>query len=390
MPLFKCNYQSINTQGVRYIFAKNTEEAKQKMLQKNLLVTNINEVSLFMRYGNKTQELERIFWQLEFSYTSGLHLISILQSIKKELYFKENAALLQSMIHALEKGDTLSSALQKHINTCGSLVVALFSIGEKSGFLQETCELCAKEISQKNSYIQALRNAMIYPLLLALSFLCVFFVLAFFVIPEFASLYNELGANLPFLTELTLKISSFLQSYIFEILACILIFIIFCFIFLNKKLVRDRILLHTPFINHVVTDYWLYIYFLGLHYFLKSKVPFMDSIVQCEKLIHNSVLQQKISHLRFMLDKGIPLSQALNSIDIKIANIALLQSGEQSGMLDKALELNARFYKDRFTQSLQTLQILSQPFTTIIMGILIAGLAYSIVAPMWQLLEVAI
>ena len=116
----------------------------------------------------------------------------------------------------------------------------------------------------------------------------------------------------------------------------------------------------------------------------------MDSIVQCEKLIHNSVLQQKISHLRFMLDKGIPLSQALNSIDIKIAHIALLQSGEQSGMLDKALELNARFYKDRFTQSLQTLQILSQPFATIIMGILIAGLAYSIVAPMWQLLEVAI
>lgn len=390
MPLFKCNYQGINTQGVRYIFAQNIEDAKQKMLQKNLLVTNINEVSLFMRYGNKTQELERIFWQLGFSYTSGLHLISILQSIKKELYFKENISLLQSMIYALEKGDTLSSALQKHVDTCGSLVVSLFSIGEKSGFLQETCELCAKEISQKNAYMQALRNAMIYPLLLALSFLCVFFVLAFFVIPEFAVLYGELGVNLPFLTKIILNICNFLQTYMFETLAFILVFIIVCAVFLSKKLVRDRILLHIPFINHVVTDYWLYIYFLGLFYFLKSKVPFMDSIMQCEKLIHNSVLQQKISHLRFMLDKGIPLSQALNSIDIKIANIALLQSGEQSGMLDKALELNAKFYKDRFTQSMQTLQILSQPFATIIMGILIAGLTYSIVAPMWQLLEVAI
>lgn len=116
----------------------------------------------------------------------------------------------------------------------------------------------------------------------------------------------------------------------------------------------------------------------------------MESVIQCEKLINNHILQQKISPLKSMLNKGIPLSQALSHVDIKIMNIALLQSGEQSGMLDKALELNARFYKDRFMQSLQILQTLSQPFATIIMGVLIAGLAYSVVAPMWQLLEVAI
>lgn len=390
MPFFKCNYQSMNTQGVRYIFAQNTQEARQKMLQKNLLVVSIKEVSFFMQHGNKTQELERIFWQLGFSYTSGLHLISILQSIREELHFKENIALLQSMIFALEKGDTLSSALQKHVNTCGSLVVALFSIGERSGFLQETCELCAKEIARKNTYMQTLRNAMIYPFLLAISFLCVFFVLAFFVIPEFAELYRELGANLPFLTEIILKMCSFLQAYIFEILIFTIVCIMLCIVFLSKKVMRDNILLHIPFFNRVMIDYWLYIYFLGLHYFLKSKVSFMESVIQCEKLINNHILQQKISPLKSMLNKGIPLSQALSHVDIKIMNIALLQSGEQSGMLDKALELNARFYKDRFMQSLQILQTLSQPFATIIMGVLIAGLAYSVVAPMWQLLEVAI
>lgn len=390
MPLFKCSYQDTNSQGVRFVFAQNMQEAKQKMLQQNLLVTNINEISFFMQYGNKTQELERIFWQLGFSYTSGLHLISILYSIKEELYFKDNIVLVQSMIHALEKGDSLSSALKKHVNICGSLIVALFSIGEKSGFLQETCELCAKEISQKNTYMQALRNAMIYPLLLVISFLCVFFMLSFFVIPEFAILYKELDTNLPLITEIVLKICNFLQTYIFEIIAFILFFIILCVVFLSKKIMRDRILLHIPFLNHVIIDYWLYIYFLGLHYFLKSKVPFLESIMQCEKLINNGVLQQKISSLSYMLNKGMPLSKALSEVDIKIANIALLQSGEQSGMLDKALELNARFYKDRFTQSLKTLQILSQPFATIVMGIFIIVLAYSIVAPMWQLLEVAI
>lgn len=389
MRLFKCKYQRINTQGVRYIFAQNMQDAKQKMTQKALLITNIHEVRFLTRYGDKMQELERIFWQLGFGYTSGLPLLSILQSIKSELYFEDNIALLQSMLYALEKGNTLSSALQQHADLCGDLVLALFTIGEKSGFLQETCELCAKEIAQKHAYKLALRKAMIYPCILAFSFLCVFIILALFVIPEFAQLYRELGTNLPLSTNIILNICDFLQTYIFEICACIGIFILLCAIFFGRKTIKDRILLHIPFFNRVVIDYQLYIYFLGLHYFLKSKVPFMTSIEQCAKLLHNGVLYQKFMPLASMLNSGIPLSQAFSSLDIQIANIALLQSGEKSGMLDKALELNAAFYKNNFTQSLQTLQILMQPIATMIMGILIAGLAYSIVSPMWQLLEVA-
>lgn len=388
MRLFKCSYQCINRHGVRYIFAKNIQDAKHKMAQKALLVTNIHEVH-FLAQGGKTQELERIFWQLGFGYTSGLSLISILQSIKSELHFEDNVALLQSMIYALEKGNTLSSALCQHVKLCGNLVLALFTIGEKSGFLQETCELCAKEIAQKNSYKLALQKAMIYPCILAFSFLCVFIVLALFVIPEFSQLYRDLGANLPLSTNIVIAICDFLQAYIFEICACIGIFILLCVVFLGKKSLKDKLLLHIPFFNKVVIDYQLYIYFLGLHYFLTSKVPFETSIEQCAKLLHNNVLYQKFLPLSSMLNSGIPLSKALSNLDIQIANIALLQSGEQSGMLDKALELNAAFYKNNFRQSLQTLQILMQPVATMIMGILIALLAYSIVSPMWQLLDVA-
>ncbi len=390
MRLFKCNYQRMHTHGVRYIFAQNIQDARHKMAQKALFVTNIHEVRFFMQYGGKAQELESIFWQLGFGYASGLHLIVVMQSIKEGLYFKDNIALLESMIYALQQGNTLSSALEKHVHLCGNLVLALFAIGEKSGFLQETCELCAKEIAQKNEYMQSLRKAMIYPCILALTFLCVFLILAFFVIPEFAQIYKDLGANLPLSTDIILTLCIFLQVHIFEIFACIGVFSLLCYILLRQKVLKDRILLHLPFFNNVMIDYQLYIYFLGLHYFLKSKISFIASIEQCNALLHNSILRQKFMPLNNMLQNGIPLSQAFKLLDLQIANIALLQSGEQSGMLDKTLELNAIFYKQRFIQSLQTLQILMQPFATMVIGVLIAWLAYSIVAPMWQLLEIAI
>ncbi len=59
-------------------------------------------------------------------------------------------------------------------------------------------------------------------------------------------------------------------------------------------------------------------------------------------------------------------------------------------MLDKALKLNSMFYKRRFTRSLQIIQISVQPIFTLAMGLFIAWIAFGIMSPMWNLLEVAI
>ena len=146
----------------------------------------------------------------------------------------------------------------------------------------------------------------------------------------------------------------------------------------------------TPILNTIVIDYELYRYFLGLHYFIKSQITFEKSIETCNELIDNMYLKGKFSCITDLLHRGIPLSKALEEIDIHIANLVLLQSGEKSGTLDQALQLNAEFYKRRYKHTLQTLHTLIEPFATMIMGLFVAWLVFSIVSPMWGLLEVAV
>ncbi len=388
MKLFRCSYQSSNKQGFCFVFAKNKEEAQIKLLKKSILAINIQEFRL-LQYGGKIYELEGIFWQLGFGYSSGLNLIVILESIKDGLHYKENILLLQTMINNLNNGNTLSDALKKHVKLCGNLIVSIFEIGEKSGFLQEICDICAKEIAYKNEFLESLYKALIYPCILGFTFILVFIILSLFVIPEFAQIYDDLNATLPFSTQLMLSVSSLINNYIFEIIAILCCFLLILYAIFKKKTIRDSILIRSAFIKNIIIDYELYVYFLGLHYFLKSQVPFETSIEKCNELIENSVLKNKFSPLIDMLNSGIPLSQALNKLDIQISNISLLQSGEKSGMLDKTLYLNSMFYKKRFSKSLQIFQILMQPISTIIMGLLITWIAFGIVSPMWQLLEIA-
>ena len=160
MKIFKCYYQNIKKQGVMYIPAKNLEEATQKIQKKSVIIIHIKEITWFAMPSSKTRELENIFWQLGFGFNSGLHIITVLESIKEGLYHKDNIMFLESMLSSLYQGDTLSKALKEHSAICGSFVVALFEIGEKSGYLSQTCELCAKELGQKNEFLDSIRKDM--------------------------------------------------------------------------------------------------------------------------------------------------------------------------------------------------------------------------------------
>ncbi|RDU59354.1 type II secretion system F family protein [Helicobacter sp. MIT 14-3879] len=338
----------------------------------------------------KTSELETVFWQLGYGYGSGIGLLVLLESIKVGLKHKENIALIENMQQALERGLSLTSAFKEHNKLCGDLIVALFEIGEKSGQMQETCQLCAKELRQRSEFYNTLIKALIYPCFLLFATLIVFVVIAVFVIPEFADIYRELNANLNFSTKALLSLSEILFSYYWQILFCILGIIGICWIGLSRKAYRDSLLFHTPFVNTILKDYELYRYFVGLHYLLKSQVPFEESLRICNGLVSNTCMKHQLAFVLDSILRGIPFSESLLESEVEIANIGLLSSAEQSGALDQALGLNAEFYKRRYQLALQYITILTEPAATMCIGTLVAWIAFAIISPMWDMLLIAV
>lgn len=337
---------------------------------------------------NRTTELETIFWQLGFGYGSGIGLLDLLESIKNNLTHEENIAFVDSMQVALEKGNPLTSAIDKHRKLCGDLVVALFHIAEKSGKMQEMCQLCAKELQQQSEFYRVVLKALIYPCFLLISTFLVFMVISLFVIPQFAAIYKDIGATLGLSSRIVIYIGEAVSFYYVQILIFILIAIGIVWSFLSRKLVRDKLMFSCPIVRDIVKDYELYRYFLGLHYFLKSQVPFDESLRICNKLVGNIILKHEISFVLDSINNGIPFSQSLHDSQVGIANMGLIRSAEKSGKLYKALELNAEFYKKRYNNALQYISILIEPIAIMLVGIFVAWVAFAVVSPMWELLDV--
>ncbi|RDU72532.1 type II secretion system F family protein [Helicobacter aurati] len=341
-----------------------------------------------MNLINKIDELENVFWQLGFGYGSGIGLLQLLESIKGNLKYKENIALLESMQSSLERGLSLTSAVKEHKRLCGDLVVALFQIAEKSGKMQEICQLCAKELRQQNEFYRIIIKAMVYPCFLLLTTLIVFIVVSLFVIPEFAAIYRDLDATLGLSSRIIIYIGETFSFYYSQIVLCLLLIVGALWAFFSRKIVRDKLLFGLPIVNAILRDYELYRYFLGMHYFLKSQVPFEESLQICTGLVGNIILKHELFFVLDSIRRGIPFSESLRELQIEIANIGLLINAEQSGTLDKALALNAEFYKRRYNNTLQYISILVEPIAVMCVGALVAWIAFAVVSPIWELLVI--
>ena len=391
MKIFKCYYQGFNGKKTKYIIADNLSEAFAKAKRDSILPINISPVKI-LSFGGGGVELENVFWQLGFNYGNGFDLIATFKAIREGLSHKENIELIDTILETLNGGENISVALKKHREVCGNLVIALFEIGEKSGNVKEICGICAKEIGSKNKFYSSIRRAFIYPIILLLAFLVVFAIISIFVIPEFIQIYDSLGEKLPLSTQYVLFISNALNNHLLELLSALLfVFAGLGYLFKIKSF-RDMVLLKTPVIGNLIADYESYRYFLGLYYLLKSGTPFDKSVQTCHELIGNLHIKNEFSPVNDFLHKGKPLSEAFESITkhVSIDNLSLIKSGESGGKLDSALILNAKFYKKKYKQSLKAIKTLVEPVATIIMGIFITWLTFSVVSPMWQLLEVSL
>ena len=339
--------------------------------------------------GNKKlHELESIFWQLGFGYGAGLGLVDLLESIKKGLSHKATLALLDSMQLALRRGDSLASAVRQHRRLCGNLVVSLFDIAERSGRMQEVCKLCARELGSKRDFYKQLTKAMLYPCFLLVAVLGVFVIIALFVLPEFASLYEDLGANLSLSASLLLDLSDFLGLYYFQILLLAVAALFVLGLAFRPRRLRDRILFYLPVIRSVLLDYEFYRYFLGLHYFLRSGMPLEEGLGLCGDLVSNIYLRHELSFALDSLKRGLPLSACLGELNLQIENLGLLASAEKSGALDGALEFISEFYRRRYEGRLQYMAMIAEPLATFFIGLFVAWIAFATVSPMWDLLLV--
>ena len=404
MPVFaykaKSNDGSLTESTVE---AEDQRAAVERLRGQNKVVLEIAEtgpnplqsvLSFFKRRGRVTaRDLVLFSRQLSTLVSAGVPIVqslSILESQAENPAFKEVLLLVRSDI---ESGLSISDALRKHPAAFPELYTSMIRAGELGGILDTILERLSAYLESNEALKAKVKSAMMYPIIvLSICFAITIFLLTF-VIPRFAVIFQSFGAELPFLTQALLDLSSFVKSY-FLIIAMIPVALWYGFkrfyaTVLGQKIIDDR-LLRLPLFGIILKKVAVARFTRTLGTLVKSGVPILQALETVASTAGNVIIANAVLEARESIREGGHLSEPLRKSGIFPNMVtAMISVGEETGSLDTMLSKIADFYDQEVDTAVKGLTSLIEPIVIVVMGGIVGTIVAAMFLPMFGMGELA-
>ncbi len=322
--------------------------------------------------------------------SSGVPLMQSLQIIGEG---HENASM-QEMILAIkadvESGTSLAQALGKYPLHFDDLFVNLVNAGEQSGTLETLLHEIAVYKEKTEALKSKIKKALVYPIAILVVAFIVTAILMIFVIPQFQSLFEGFGAELPALTQLVINISIFFQKWWWLIFGSI-IGAVFGIIELKKRSRKvqhffDRMLLKMPVVGIIMEKGAIARFARTFSTMFKAGVPMVEAMVSVAGATGNILFEEGTMKMRDEVSTGTQLNVAMAHSEL-FPNmvIQMVAIGEESGSLDAMLAKVADFYEAEVDDAVDNMTALMEPLIMAFLGGLIGTLVIAMYLPIFKL-----
>lgn len=314
--------------------------------------------------------------------------LTILAEQQKNKYFKK---VINTIKDDVEAGSTLHQAKRKHPKVFDDLYCNLIGSGEQSGSLDVMLRRLAEYIEKTVKLRSQVKQAMIYPVAIVIFAIVVAIFLLWKVIPVFAGIFIELGADLPLLTAVVVKMSNFVQSYIIFIVLGIIAFVLL-FRYYRKtpqgRWTVDRMLLKLPVFGKLLNKVAISRMTRTMATLISGGVPMLESLKITSSTAGNVLIEKQIMEARRLVSEGKTLHDAFKEAgNFPLMLTQMVNVGEATGTLDEMLNKLANFYDDEVETSVAALLSIMEPILLIFVGGIVGSLVVSMYLPIFSLMQ---
>ncbi|MCK4338018.1 MAG: type II secretion system F family protein, partial [Candidatus Aminicenantes bacterium] len=314
--------------------------------------------------------------------------LNILAEHSKNKYFKR---VINEVREDVEAGSTLNQAKRKFPKVFDDLFCNLVASGEQSGSLDIMLKRLAEYLEKSVKLRSQVKQAMTYPAaILGFSALVMIFMM-WKIVPVFSTIFIELGAQLPFLTQILVDSSNFVQSYILFIFLGVIAFI-FLFRYVKTtesgRKIIDPLTLKIPLFGGLLEKVGLSRITRTMSTLLSGGVPMLESLKITSTTAANIVIEKNIMNARIMVAEGTSLTDAFKKAGrFPFMMIQMLGVGEATGTLDAMLSKLAIFYDDEVESTVASLLSILEPILLIFVGLMVGIMVVSMYLPIFELMN---
>ena len=389
MPTF--DYSAYNSSGklLRGVISAESERLARKSLkEKKLLASSIKEIelasakqkSIFSRQANFDNfDLSLLLHQQAILIQSGLPLEESLRMTIEQAETPKQRRMVESWRSEITEGRSFSEALRRSPYKIPEGVIAGVGVGEETGHLDKILMRLSDELSTSAENRKTVSRALIYPVTLVTVSIAMVSVMMVLVVPKITSVFASSNRELPWITELIIGISNFVQNFG----SYLLIFagVLFLTAKIGLKNSGLRLKFHDFLLRLPGFGRWI-----RMADILNSGVPVLAALRISSAVVGNLSLKSDFDRVTESMRQGVSLHKALEkNLTESGFLVHMVGSGEASSELDKMLVRVAEYYAARLNNAVEVFLKLLNPMLILLMGAMILGIVAGIMLPIMDM-----
>lgn len=380
------------------IQAQNLSDARRQLKSKKLRVIEIKEKKESFSFKNrnkrkklKADEISHFCRQFAIIISSGINSITSLETLSKRTDNKILAYEIGRIVDSVRKGSTISDAMLEKGSKFPKLLGAMVSTGEETGTLEEVLKSMATFYEREHRIKQKIKNASTYPIIIGILSFVMLFIFTSFIIPQMMVSIVDIGAELPFMTQLIMAIGEFMNKFWWAILIVIGIGSYFLVQYVKTpigRLHKDNIINKIPLLGKGINAIVSMRFSRALYLFVSTGYPMLQGLDHIKASVNNSIAEKAVSQAKEGLIRGETLAENLEKSGyFDSVLIQMISIGEQTGQLETITNQMAEFYEHESDIYLSRMVAMIEPIMIIIVGIMVAILVLSVFLPMLSIYD---
>ncbi len=374
------------------IRARNLADASKKVQARGLTDVSVRRATekkggLFKRVS--TRDLAIFARQFAVMIEAGIPIVQALEILAEQTQNGYFSSVISEVRRMVETGKTLAESMEKFPKAFPTLLVQMVAVGETGGALAETLREVATYYEKMDNLKRRIRAAMMYPTIVLVITVLIVGGLLIFVVPQFAKIYADMGAQLPGPTLVVVNLSRVLiHNIIWVIIGTIVLIVLFKKLLSTKKgkALWDSFILRVIIFGPLVRKSSIARFARTLSILLSSGVPILQSLEITAKASGNYVIAEAVMKAREKVGEGKTIGGPLRETGIFPPLVVhLVTVGEQTGRLSEMLDRIATFYEEEVDAAVEGLSSIIEPVMLLFIGVVVGGILIALYLPIFKL-----
>lgn len=391
------NYKVVDKNGKNKkgtIEAPNRDGAEKKLKADGYAIMSLTEQNSpfsggLIKKKVKSKDLAVFCKQFSAVTRAGVTIISALELMGDQI---ENKTLQRAVMDAktyVEKGGTLADALRVNSEVFPPIMINMVAAGELSGNLEVCLDRLTEHFEKDNALSAKIKGAMTYPIVVFIVMIIVVIVVMVMVIPNFSSMFAEMGTQLPLATRIMVAASNFIIHKWWLLIIIVAAIVVGCKAFKRSSVGEQlfaNMAIKMPIFGNLTIKSACSRFARTMSTLMASGISMIDAVEQVAKMMDNKIIRDGLLDAKTQVAKGIPLSKPLKDMEMLPPMLsAMTKIGEETGDIEEMLSKVADYYDEEVEEATNKLTAAMEPLIMVVLACIVGMIVAAVYGPIMSM-----